>query len=149
MKKITALIVSFVLLMSMFAGCNVNSSKSFTFNVETGDSIKLKLDTTDDYDISSELPFVISCGDEVLSQGTFILAETYDEYVATASDAEKAKKLDSGKKDGNDYFFWCYNDTEWNYVIKINGSNTGIVLGNNVSEESAKECFTRLTITVE
>ena len=57
--------------------------------------------------------------------------------------------LDSGKKDGNDYFFWCYNDTEWNYVIKINGSNTGIVLGNNVSEESAKECFNRLTITVE
>lgn len=149
MKKVTALIVSLVLLMSMFAGCDVDRTKSFTFDVETGDSIKLVLDTTDDYDLTSELPFTISCGDEVLSQGTFIFAETYEEYIDTVLSDENAKPLGSGTKDGNDYYSWCYNDSEWNYVIKINGSNTGIILGNDVSEEAARECFNRLTVSVE
>lgn len=149
MKKIIVLIVSFVLLMSLTTGCNTNFSKSYTFDVETGDSIKVELDATDDYDLSSEMPFAISCDDEVLSQGTFIFAEEYEEYVEAVLSDENAKLLDSGKKDGNDYYFWSYKDSEWNYVIKIKDSNTGIVLGNPVSEESAKECFDRLTISLE
>lgn len=148
MKKSTALIVVLVLLVSLTTGCTVNFSKSFTFDVETGDNIKLKLDISDDYDISSDLPFSISCGGKTLSQGTFIFAEAYEEYIDAAQSDGKVKSLDSGERDGNDYYFWCYDDSEWNYVILINGSNTAIILANNVSEESAEECFKRLTISV-
>jgi hypothetical protein len=159
MKKITALILFVGLLMSLFTGCHLNREtrqnyrtnqfKSFTFNVETGDRVKVKLDTSDDYNLSSELPFTISCDDETLSQGTFIFVEAYEEYVDAVRSDENAEPLDSGTKDGNEYYFWCYKDSEWNYVIKIKDSNTGVLLGNPVSEESAKECFDRLTFSLE
>lgn len=62
---------------------------------------------------------------------------------------ENATILDSGEKDGCEYVMWNYNDSEYDYAILIEDSNTGILLGNDVSEESAKECFQRLTISVK
>lgn len=78
-----------------------------------------------------------------------MLAEPYQQYVSVVNADEKAEMIDSGTKNGNEYIFWCYNGSEYNCAILIKGSNTGIVLGNPVSEESAKECFNRLTISVE
>lgn len=149
MKELTAFVVVLLLLVSLNTGCAAHSSKSFTFDVETGDSIKLKLDTSDDYDISSDLPFTISREGKALSQGTFIFAEAYEEYIDAAQSNENVEFLGSGERDGNDYYFWCYYDSEWNYVILINDSNTAIILGNNVSAESAEACFKRLTISVD
>lgn len=149
MKKITALILCLVMLSVTFAGCNTNSSMAYTYTVDNGDKIKVELNTSDDYNISSDLPFTISCGGETLSQGSFILGEAYQQYVDVVKSDENAKLLDSGTKDGNEYIFWCYNGSEYNYAILIKGSSTGIVLANPLSEESAKECFNRLTITAE
>lgn len=72
-----------------------------------------------------------------------------EQYAAVVQSDENAKLLDSGTKDGNEYIFWSFNDREFNYAILIKDSNTGVILGNNVSEESARECFERLTFTVE
>ena len=149
MKKVLAIIISVFLLMCFFTACSTSSSKAYTFTVDNGDKIKIKLDTADDYDLSSDVPFTISCDGNTLSQGSFVLAESYQQYVGVVNIDEKAEMIDSGTKDGNEYIFWCYNGSEYNYAILIKGSNTGIVLGNPVSEESAKECFNRLTITVE
>lgn len=147
-KRLVIAVVA-VLMMITLLGCETTKTKSFTFNVDNGDAIKLSLNIKDDYDISSEIPFQISCGGAVLSQGTFIQSEAYAQYVAAVQSDENATLLDSGMKDGNEYVFWNYNDTEFNYVILIADSNTGIILGNDVSEESARECFNRLTITAE
>lgn len=57
--------------------------------------------------------------------------------------------MDKGKEDGKKYVFWNYDDKEYNYVILIEGSDTGILLGNSASKESAKEVFKRLEITLE
>lgn len=151
MKKHKRLLVAAiaVLVMITLLGCEMTTTKSFTFNVDNGDAIRLSLNINDDYDISSELPFEISCNGEVLCQGTFIQSEAYSQYVAVVQNDENATLLDSGIKEGNEYIFWNYNDTEFNYAILIADSNTGIILGNDVSEESARECFNRLTITAE
>lgn len=149
MKKVIALVLSVILVACLFTACNTNSSKACTFTVDNGDKIKIELNTADKYDLSSELPFTISCDGKTLSQGSFVLAESYQQYVSVVNTDENAELIDSGTKDGNEYIFWCYNGSEYNYAILIKGSNTGIVLGNPVSEESAKECFNRLTITVE
>jgi len=149
MKKVLALVLSVILVACLFTACNTNSSKAYTFTVDNGDKIKIELNTADKYDLSSELPFTISCDGKTLSQGSFVLAESYQQYVSVVNTDENAELIDSGTKDGNEYIFWCYNGSEYNYAILIKGSNTGIVLGNPVSEESAKECFNRLTITVE
>lgn len=147
--KIVCLVVSLSCLMMAFAGCGSSTtSKSYTYSVDNGDSIKVSLDTSDSYDISSDNPFEISCDGEVLSSGTFATADSFEQYVAAVETDENAVLLESGEKDGNEYIFWSYDDSEFDYAIKIANSNTLILLGNIVSEESAKVCFERLTISV-
>ena len=149
MKKILALVLTVVLLVCLFVGCSTNSSKTYTFTVDNGDKIKISLNTTDNYDISSDVPFTISCDGKTLGQGSFVLAESYQQFISVVNTDENAKLIDSGIEDGNEYIFWCYNGSEYNYAVLIKESNTGIVIGNLISEESAKECFNRLTIAVE
>ena len=147
MKKRLVYVFAILSMMILFVGCgNAKTSKIYTFNVETGDSVKVKLDTSDKYNITSEVPFEISQDGDVKSQGTFIFGEAYDQYKDVVDTDENAELLDSGNKDGNEYVFWSYNDSEYNYAILIKGSSTGLILANDVSEESAKECFNRLTI---
>lgn len=148
MKKVLALVLSVILAVCIFTACNTTSSKVYTFTVDNGDKIKVELNTSNDYDLSSDVPFAILCDGKTLSQGSFVMAESYQQYVSVVNTDENAELIDSGTKDGNEYIFWCYNGSEYNYAILIKGSNTGIVLGNPVSEESAKECFNRLTISV-
>ena len=137
-------------IMIMAVGCgNGNFSKAYTYSVATGDSVKIELDTSDNYDISSDLPFQITKDGEVLSEGTFIQGEMYSQYVEAVQNDEKGKVLDSGTVGENEYTFWEYNNSEYNYAILIGDSNTGILIGNIVSEESAKEVFERLEITLE
>ncbi len=147
MKKRLVYVFAILSMMILFVGCgNAKTSKTYTFNVETGDSVKVKLDTSDKYNITSEVPFEISQDGDIKSQGTFIFGEAYEQYKDVVDTDENAELLDSGNKDGNEYVFWSYNDSEYNYAILIKGSSTGLILGNDVSEESAKECFNRLTI---
>lgn len=145
MKRI--LISAFFLcaIVLMVTGCS--TTKSYTFKVETGDKIEIKLNTNDNYDITSELPFAISKNDEVLSQGTFITIDSYNQYISAINKGNNTKIIESKTKNGLEYTFYSYNNSEYNYVIKIVGSNTGLLIGNPISEESAKECFDRLTIT--
>ena len=77
MKKVLALVLSVILVACLFTACNTNSSKAYTFTVDNGDKIKIELNTADKYDLSSELPFTISCDGKTLSQGSFVLAESY------------------------------------------------------------------------
>lgn len=148
-RKLVACIVSLACVAALAAGCTTSSSMSYTFSVDNGDAVKITLDTSDKYKMTSDVPFTISQDGKELSQGTFIQGEAYEQYANVVQTDEKAVLLDSGTKDGNDYVFWCYDGKEYNYVIKIAGSNTGMILGNPVSEETAKECFNRLTITKE
>lgn len=152
MKKIRRNGICFILsvfLLTLLSGCSASSSKAFTFSVDTGDSVQVRLDTSDGYDLSSDVPFVISHEEKPLSQGAFMPRESYEQFVVAIESDENAVLLDSGTKDGNDYIFWSYNDSEFDYAILIDGSNTGIVLGNIVSQESAVECFNRLTVSAE
>ena len=149
--KIKHMAAAFVTAVFLFTGCSGigSTTRSYTYSVETGDSVKITLDTSDDYEITSDLPFVISKDGETLSQGTFITASAYQEYVGTIENQEGVQLLDSGTKDGIEYIFWSDQDAEYDYAILIEESETGIILGNNVSEDSAKECFERLHFEIK
>ena len=128
-------------------GCT--KSKSYTFTVETGDKIKVELNTTDGYDLSSDLPFTISKDGETLSQGTFITVSYYEQYVNAAKTDSLAKVIKESSTDDIEYVFYSYNDSEYNYVIKVKNSNTGILLGNQNSREDAEKCFELLRFSLE
>ncbi len=147
-KKFKIFIMCVCVLLSV-VGCASKTSKSmsYTYSVETGDKIEITLDTSDEYELTSKLPFSILHDGETLSQGKFITAESYSEYEAVVNSDEKAKLIDSGDKDGNKYLFWSYNGSEYNYAVLIADSNTAVLIGNLVSEESAKECFERIDIS--
>ena len=55
MKKIFKSILLVGIMMLALTGCTTN--KSYTYTVETGDKVKITLNTTDGYDLSSDLPF--------------------------------------------------------------------------------------------
>lgn len=152
MKKYSRVLLCLIVITVMaLVGCKTTTSKSYTYSVETGDEIVLKLDTSGDYDITYEIPFKITKGEESLSQGTFIKGEAYSIYVESIDDEPQAEVIDSGTKGECEFTMWKFNaadHTEYNYVILINNSNTGVLLANDVSEESAKECFDRLEINL-
>ena len=145
MKKMLFCVTMLVCLLVM-TGCYVKTSMSYNFHIDNGDDIRVTLDTGDKFKMTSDVPFVISQNGEALTQGAFIHGDAYAQYKNAAQTDEKSKVLDSGTKDGDEYVFWNYDGREYNYVILVKDSNTGIVLGNTISEESAKECFNRLTI---
>lgn len=147
MKKVFMSLAIVGVMLLTLTGCT--KSRSYTFIVETGDKVKVQLNTTDGYDLSSDLPFTISKDGNTLSQGTFITTDGYNQYIDVVNSDSNARILDSGTKDGISYTFYSYNDSEFNYVIKIDGSNTGILLGNSNSQEEAKKCFELLTFTLE
>lgn len=150
MKKKIYVFMICIGIMIMAIGCGkATMNKAYTYSVATGDSVKIQLDTSDNYDISSDLPFQITKAGEVLSEGTFIKGEMYSQYVESVQGDEKAEVIDSGNVGGNEFLFWKYNNSEYNYAILVGDSNTGVLIGNIVSEESAKEVFKRLEITLE
>ena len=137
MKKIFKSILLVGIMMLALTGCTTN--KSYTYTVETGDKVKITLNTTDGYDLSSDLPFAISKDGNTLSQGTFIQESYYEQYVNAAN--TQGQIIDRGSNDNIEYVFYSYNNSEYNYVIKIKDSNTALLLGNPNSQEEAKKCF--------
>lgn len=149
MKRMLS-IVALLLILVTFAGCSdAHTYMSWTFDVETGDDVKIRLETTDGYTISSDVPFVIKHNDEELSHRTFIKGDFCEQYREAAKTQEGSKVLTEGEIDGHKYIFWSFNDEEWNYCIELEGGKTGILLGNAVSRETAEEVFSRLKITIE
>ena len=80
---------------------------------------------------------------------TKITIDGYNQYMNAVETDPTAKVIDSGSKDGITYTFYSVNDSEFNYIIKIDGSNTGILLGNPNSQAEAEEVFSRMTFSQE
>ena len=80
MKKRIILFAVLLLILPASAACSTHASKSATFNVETGDKIKVTVDIKAGYDLTMEVPFAISKGDEVVLNGAFGLPEAYETY---------------------------------------------------------------------
>ena len=147
MKKSFKFIILIILSILILTGCT--TWKAFTYNVQTGDKIKVELDTSDGHNITSDLPFTVTKDDKTLCQGSFITNSGYDYYLNAVNNDSLARVIDSNDKNGVTYTFYSYNNTEFNYIIKVNGSNTGILLGNKTSLLDAQECFNLLTFTKE
>ncbi len=65
MKKVFISLAIVGVMLLTLTGCS--ASKSYTFDVKTGDKIEIKLNTNDGYDITSDLPFSILKDQETLS----------------------------------------------------------------------------------
>lgn len=144
MKRIVT-ILAFISAMCLLVACH--TSKAFTYKVTTGDMIQISIDSSDGFDLTSELPFAVKKDGVVLSQGMFIQGEAYEQYADVAKNVEIL--LSEGANNDVEYLFYEYEGREYNYVIKVKNSNTAIVLGNAHSKEEAEECFKHLTFKLQ
>lgn len=151
-KKTSALLM--VLCMTlMLSACK--SSTSVTYSVDNGDKIKVSVDTQTGFRQNTGNPYIISKDDTEYIQGSFGNAEAYDLYKSYIDMSDTAKLLEEGEQDGNPYIFYTVyasedgGDTEYDYIVRIAGSDTCALLGSTHSEDGAREAFAALSFEAE
>ena len=150
-KRISFLITIPLACIMMLSACTTKTSKEVTYNVDTGDSVKITIDTKEGFDITMDVPFTVSKGDTDIFTGSFIYAEYYDVYRQVVEEGSDAVLLDEGSKDGNNYFCYSFEGnagTEYDYFILIKDSETAIAMASLVGEKEASEAFKAMTISL-
>lgn len=141
MKKVLVA-VSLILCMLMTA-CTTNSSASLTFNVETGDSIKITLDTADGYKLSADGGnFIVSQNDETILQGIFLTTDMYAEYETSI------REVGTILEDTDGFLFYQIDGNsgmESDFLYMVPDSNTGVIIASLAEQDVANAAFDRLT----
>lgn len=143
MLKRSLKIFIFLAIFILLTGCK--SSKMVKFNVSNGEVINVTLDTTNGYDISSEIPFYVIKDAKKMCQGEFIVIDSYDQALIELKSNSEVKILDKGARDDGDYIFYSYNDSSWGYIIKLKKSSTSIYLSSTESKDNVSKCASLLT----
>lgn len=144
MKKFLA---AAVMLCAVLTGCKNNSSMSLTFNVETGDSIKVKLDTSDDdYKLEANgSHFIVKEDGENVIEGIFLTEDMYAEYEEIIWETGTILEYD-------DYLFYEYDGeagTERNILLMVPDSDTGVIMASLEDEDDVREAFSKLSFENE
>ncbi len=147
MKRKFLGIITILLSVICLTGCT--TWMAYSYELENGDKIKIQIETNDGYKITSGIPFEILKENKLVSKGSLITIIEYNDYIESIENDTKANVLEKDTREKMSYTLYSYNDKEFNYVIKIDNSNTGVLLSNSISEESAKECFDKLTFSIE
>lgn len=134
------------------SGCWYKTTTTYRYDLETGERVYLQVETGTEksdkrYELEVGPPIVVLCNGETVSEGVFLSKIGYDEYINAVEYDQRVSNAEFGRKDGNDYLYWEYdanNGTKYNYVIWVEDAEVGVLLHNTISEESAKECFSRL-----
>ena len=118
LKKVLCISAAALALTASLTACSTYLEKSGTYDVETGDRVKITVDAKAGYDITLEAPFVISKDDETILNGTFLYSEYLEEYKSAYEAEPTASLVDDGEKDGNEYFCYEVGD-EYDYFVKV------------------------------
>lgn len=149
MKKRLAGLICMVMVAASLVGCEAHTSKSYTFNVDTGDRVKIELDTSDGYDLKQENSnFYVEKDDTTCVTGTFATAETWEYYSDIAYQDEEAEVLEHT----DDKLIWTTESGEYDMVYMLN-DKTGVVtmceLSDEFSESDADAVLAKLTFTLD
>lgn len=151
MKK-TAKILSIMLLFStlLFCACSTYANKSYTFNVSTGEQIKVTLNVKTGYSLSQkDGQFTVSDkdGNDILT-GIFLLEGYTDSYREVVDADPDATVLEDKSTGGITYLYYEYDGEtgkEHNFIVDIDGAKTGVLLASQASEEAASKAFSMLS----
>lgn len=152
MKKHIKLVILISMMFVILTGCS--KSVSYSFSVETGDTIKVTLDATSGYSLSqSDGMFSVSADDEVVSQGMFITEDGYNYYYDIITSSGGVSNIETTKLADMTYTYYETESQaggiEHNFLIWLNNSKTGIVLGSLSDSEKAKDVFNCLTFAID
>lgn len=146
MKKIIA---AALMLGMILTGCKSQSSMSYTFKVETGDSVKVTLDTSgSEYKLTqSDGTFAVEEEETAVLQGVFLTEDMYDQYKAAAETAGAI--VETGD---NGFILYEYEGAagvEHNILTMISDSDTGVIIASLEENDKVKEAYSKLKFEVE
>ena len=152
MKRIIKLL-SLILMVGLLTGCG--KTEKFTFTVITGDTVTINMDTSTGYTMTSQVPFKINRSNTTVLTGNFIYMNEYNERINSLDpDAETTKVLETDKhKDNITYTLYLSQidgyESDYIYLIKINDSNTGLILTSmaNANRDDVEKAFETLSIS--
>lgn len=146
MKKARKLIIASaaVLSLGVMAGCKVHSSRSFDFNVSTGERVKVKLDTSGGgFDLrQSDGQFTVSRKGKKVLVGKFAQSALYDQYADEIKEADGVK--DVSVKDN--VVSWTYEAGEKHEVNKVYkvSEKTAAIVASQADKKTAEDAYSRL-----
>lgn len=141
-----------VCMMLVCVGCS--KSFSISYSVNTGDQIKVELDTTDGYGLSDEegTMCILDETDSTVLTGFFIDKNTYTSYLDMVRGTEGVTILEETTANGVTYTLYNLETSEMEvneYVCWVDGSSTGMVLSSLGTIDATKTAFSKLTFFVE
>lgn len=143
-KALLALLMTVVCL----AGCS--KFMSYTFDVSTGDKIKVKLNVSEGYELTqNDGQFYVEEDGERLVTGIFTTEEYWDYYTENIPVAEGCEVI---KEDdlcgGNDGLVYTVEE-ETNAILHVGSSDTYVMLGSIEDSDDVLAVIASLTITAE
>lgn len=148
-KKFIAIFMVCIVTLGFFSGCSTHKEISYTYNVNTGDRVKVTLNAKDGYTMTSSTPIKIKKNDESIAEAKFYQLSAYTSTLNAARSMSNTTVIEESSNDDVDYLFYNYNNEEFSYVIRIKNSKTCIVLTCIKSEDEAKACFKRLKFELD
>lgn len=158
MKKISTILITMLLLTLMLSGCgkDVKKTMSITLNVDTGDSVKLTLDTSEDnkiaFDKETSIINISDAEDNIVLQGIFVPQNSYSLYYETAYTDNRCDIISTGKGYGLSYTYYTYNDgnnINCEYIGWIIGTNSGVVFeSTTLSTDDCWDLLEKLSFSV-
>lgn len=149
-KKLLASILACAMCATLITGCSSSASKSYTFDVETGDRIEVTMDTSGKgYDLSTEdSAFIVSTpdNDEAMT-GIFVTTDTWNTYMTLLEEVPHADVKLSGAMG----YYWVIDGEDGSHesdFIFMVSENSGVIIGSLMALDDALETVSRLSFEV-
>lgn len=152
MKKGMAAAACMIAAFIGLTGCS--TSVSLTYNVDTGDTVEVTLDTTDN-DLSlgeEDNVIMVTEDDDTILSGAFVYQDICDIYEEMTKADDAAEIIEEDSANGLTWLFYSVDGlsgVESNFIVWIDGSNTGILLASLQDPDDAKKAFECLTFSIE
>lgn len=153
MRKMKTGILYLALCICMLTGCSSSRTVSLTFKVGTGDNIKVTLDTSDGLGLSqTESGFSVTEDGNAVLQAFFVEQAVYQQYMESVANQEGVTVNEQKSEEGITYLSYTYAGeagVENNFIVWIEGSSTGVVIGSLSDLQTATGAFQNISFSKE
>lgn len=145
-----AALLSLTLLLGLTA---CHSSKSFTFQIDNGEQVKVTLNTTDGYDLTQEDgTFAVEEDGKTILYGRFLKPEGFALYQEEMSKQKNAKLVTLEPADSPTLCIYTFDGSagpEVDYLMKLDGGETVVYLYTTKTAAEAEKLVELLTFEFE
>lgn len=132
----------------VLTGCSKTITQ--TYDVLTGDKVKISLKDAGNYKLTKDTPFEILEDKKIIFKGSFMTSDGFENYKEAISNDTNASILEEKVKDDYEYILYKYMGATEDYsiIIKLNNSKTVVVLSGCDSLNLARKILNSLELEI-